>query len=259
MKPSRIALGMIIAGTLVAAACAVRQTRPTQAIYVQQGGDKDPPPIAIGGGSTPVYTSPAADGPVSVQTVTDNYGNQLQIEQGAPGNPAVVGCADGQREGFISLGRFPRIAGCLASWSGPASLRLAQTGAACGDDTNACAVPADACAQGWHVCGVSGRVAELRAIDATDCANAGGGRYSGAISHCLTQDGCEYDHSPNAVYQCFDSGWCSEPVCCGSGCSETGACTDGVWQGGQTHIPVGTDQGCGAMRSDRAGGVMCCQ
>jgi hypothetical protein len=102
-------------------------------------------------------------------------------------------------------------------------------------------------------------VAELTSrTSQLDCANAGGGRYVAAISHCLTQSGCSYDLSPNASYPCFPTGWCSESVCCGTSCRGLGACPSGVWLN-TTYIAQGTDQGCGAITSRRAGGVLCCQ
>jgi hypothetical protein len=198
-------------------------------------------------------------GAVGVETVTDDSGRQYQIQQGQPGDPAVVGCADGQREAFVDANAHPRIAGCIASWEGAKSLRAAQTGARCGDDQGPCASPADACAPGWRICAANGAVADLLQIGSGEaCEQAGGGRFSAGMSHCLTQSGCEYKPTPDGNYPCFDSGWCSEPVCCGADCGDFGACTGGVWEN-KTHIPVGTDQGCGAQTSQRAGGLLCCK
>jgi hypothetical protein len=121
-----------------------------------------------------------------------------------------------------------------------------------------CGAPADACAAGWHVCGHGGALAEIRAITADQCESAGAGRYSAAISHCRTQSGCEYDESWGASYECFESGWCSESVCCGADCGDFGACRGGVWPD-RTHIAQGVDQGCGRTTSHRAGGVLCCR
>jgi hypothetical protein len=195
---------------------------------------------------------------VTIENVTDDRGHTYRIQQGPPGRPEQVGCADGQREAFVDATAFPRIAGCLASWQGLQSLRTPATGAACGDDLGGCRSPGDACALGWHVCGEGGLVAELRQISGEECEHAGGGRFSGAISHCKTQEGCVYDEDSSANYECFTRGWCSEPVCCGSDCGEVGSCNGGVWRR-KTHIPLGQDQGCGAASSQRAGGVLCCK
>jgi hypothetical protein len=202
---------------------------------------------------------PVAPGAVGVETVTDENGQTYQIQQGQPGDPAVVGCADGQREAFVDLAQNGRIAGCIASWDGAHSLRAPQTGAACGDDRGPCAVPADACAPGWRVCASNGAVADLLQIGSGErCEQAGGGRFSAGMSHCLSQEGCQYDPSPQGNYPCFESGWCSEPVCCGADCGDFGACTGGVWPE-LTHIAQGMDQGCAAQTSQRAGGVLCCK
>jgi hypothetical protein len=176
---------------------------------------------------------------------------------GPKGDPAAVGCADGTREGFVDATAFPSIAGCEATWSGSPSMRSAVTGAACGDGIGGCAVPADACAAGWHVCGANA-VSDLRALSPLDCANAGDGTFVSATSHCASQaqPACSYDTTSTASYSCYASGWCSEPVCCGGGCTRFGNCPSGVWTE-WTHITWGTGS-CGAMPAP-AGGVMCCR
>lgn len=200
----------------------------------------------------------AAGGVVTVEEIKDDQGNVYKVSQGVKGEPGAIGCADGQREAFVDAAAFPAIAGCLASWNGTQSMRAPGTGAPCGDDRGECAVPADVCAAGWHVCGARGAIADLRQVSAEQCEQAGGGRFSSAISHCETQSGCTYDTRPEGDYECFERGWCSETVCCGNDCGQFGSCTDGVWPG-KTHIAQGTDQGCGATSARRAGGVLCCR
>lgn len=223
--------------SFVAAACAVAPPGPP--------GAYPPPPGAF-------------SAPPRSEVVTEEDGRQLTLMHSAPGDPAVMGCADGHREAFLDIAAFPHIAGCLASWPDVRSLRMPPTDQPCGDEMGACEAPADACAPGWHLCGFDGSVAELRQITGEQCETAGGGRFSAAISHCKAQEGCQYDLSPAATYACFEQGWCSEPVCCGNDCGELGECTGGVWEG-RTHIPMGIDQGCGLTSSRRAGGVLCCR
>ncbi|MBK8172581.1 MAG: hypothetical protein IPK60_19895 [Sandaracinaceae bacterium] len=234
----------LFVAVIAVVACAKPQAGPTTAVR----GVAQPAPGA---------SAVAASGGVTVETVTDSEGRSYQIQQGPRGDASTLGCADGQREAFVDHNAFPHIAGCIASWEGQKSMRGAPTGTACGDDSGPCATPADACAPGWHVCASNGHLSELRQVSAEQCASAGGGRFSAGVSHCVTQSGCEYDMTPAATYSCFDSGWCSETVCCGSDCGEFGACTGGVWPD-QTHIAFGMDQGCGASTSQRAGGVLCC-
>jgi hypothetical protein len=195
--------------------------------------------------------------PPGITPIKDEQGQEFQIAQGVPGDPAVVGCADGQREAFVDLAASPKVAGCIGEWSGVTSLRAPASGAGCGDDLGACGAPADACAQGWHICGFNGSLSEVSAIDPAKCEAAGGGKFVAAISHCKTQNGCQYEDPRTGTYDCFDSGWCSEAVCCGSDCG-TGSCPSGIWEG-HTHIAIGTDQGCGAIRTSRARGVLCCK
>jgi hypothetical protein len=240
MRSSTVTLGVLSIASLSILACLVT-TGP------RRGGPPPPPSEQTGG--------PA---PAGVTPVTDENGRTFQIAQGQPGAPEVVGCADGQREAFVDAAQFPTIAGCIAEWTGKTSLRAPKSGQACGDDLGPCAAPEDACAAGWHMCGDSGAVADLLRVSPDQCEQAGGGRFVAAISHCKLQQGCNYEPAQTANYSCFESGWCSEPVCCGSDCGEFGTCRDGVWKG-MTHIPVGTDQGCGAIGSSRARGVLCCK
>ena len=174
------------------------------------------------------------------------------------GDPKVIGCADGQREGFADLKKNPRVAGCVGSWQGAKSLRDKPTGKACGDDGEKCAVPADLCAPGWHVCGNDGKAADLTGHTNTkECDNAGPGRFNAAMSHSPTD---EINPCPTIAkdqdFKCVQSGLGSEPVCCGNDC-KSGKCKDAVWKG-KTKISIGTSEGCGAVASDRNPGVMCC-
>lgn len=214
------------------------------------------------GKDKPVASSGKATGPAvetgSQSVETDNGAVELRVLKGAP---TVVGCADGQREAFADLGSFAAIAGCLAAWDGTVSLRAPKSGGVCGDDAGKCVAPADACAEGWHICAGSGAVSELTTrIDAEQCEQAAaGGSFVAAISHCAAQEDCQYgdDEVARRSFPCYDEGWCSEAVCCGPGCG-TGSCPDGVWPG-RTHIAQGTDQGCNAITAGRAGGVICCK
>jgi hypothetical protein len=176
---------------------------------------------------------------------------------GPAGAPATVGCADGTREGFLDPALYPTVAGCAATWTGNLSMRATATGAACGDGIGSCAAPADACASGWHVCGASGSVAELRALTADACSTGGKGAFYAALSGAASQaSGCPYDLTPTANYACYDSGLGSSPVCCGTSCGALGGCTGGVWPG-WTHTGTGV---CADFGGTGAGhGVLCCQ
>ncbi|MGE0545798.1 MAG: hypothetical protein AB7O24_22445 [Kofleriaceae bacterium] len=215
-----------------------------------------PPPSSYG--PPPPPQQPPAQSEPTITPIVDERGTTYQIAQGVPGSPDVVGCADGQREAFVDVAQFPTIAGCIAEWTGNTTLRMPPTQLPCGDDRGGCGSPADACAPGWRLCGSTGAIADLLRVSPEQCEQAGGGRFVAAISHCKTQSGCKYEPAQTGSYQCFEKGWCSEPVCCGNDCGQFGVCRDGVWPG-KTHIPVGTDQGCGSIGSSRARGVMCCK
>ena len=195
--------------------------------------------------------------PFHDHAVLANNGQTVVIRTTNPMDVSLAGCADGSREAFHDLGRFPSVAGCEAMWNEARSLRAQRTGVACGNLLGPCAAPADACSAGWHLCGASGALDEVRRVSAQDCASAGNGRFAAAISHCSSQEGCNYNESLDAHYACFDAGWCSEPVCCGNHCG-TGMCPSGVWAD-STHISDGPGQGCGNTLGERAGGVLCCR
>lgn len=182
----------------------------------------------------------------------------VKFVESEKGDPKIVGCADGQREGFADVKKHPRIAACVGQWDGAKSLRDKPTGQACGDDADKCAVPADLCAEGWHVCGLDGKAADLtsRASDA-DCHNAGPGRFNAAVSHSPTDEISPCPRITAATtLPCVSAGLGSEPVCCGNDC-QYGKCKDGVWRG-KTKISRGTTEGCGAVTSERNGGILCC-
>lgn len=207
------------------------------------------------------YDEPGAkDPPKSLQGI--------KFIESEKGDPASIGCADGQREGFADITRHRRVAGCLATWEGTKSLRDKPTGKVCGDDIKGdakkepdkgvCTVPGDACAPGWHVCGYGGKNDDLKTHTTFKACNkeAGPGKFVAAISHGQSEELCPPAPTPETVFPCMDSGYCAEPVCCGDGC-QFGKCRDGVWKG-QTRISLGKAEGCGSVTSERNGGVMCC-
>jgi hypothetical protein len=174
------------------------------------------------------------------------------------GDPRIIGCSDGQREGFADLEAHPRIAGCLGAWDGPRSLRDEPTGQRCGDDLEVCDSPADVCADGWHPCGMDGLAGDLKTHTTYQaCAEeTGPGKFVAAMSHGQTQELCPEKPTAQTEFPCFRDGYCAEPVCCGEDCA-FGKCRDAVWPG-QTRISLGKAEGCGAVTSERNGGILCC-
>ncbi len=181
------------------------------------------------------------------------------VESPRDGDPATVGCADGQREGFADLTKFPDIAGCLGVWDGEVTLRKGKTSKACGDDLDVCGSPADVCAPGWHLCARDGDYKDLTSrVTWEECSDgAGPGKFVAAISHVLKKKECAPEPGPTTRYPCLDEGYGAEPVCCGELC-KSGECKDSVWPG-HTEISMGKAQGCAAVTSDRNGGILCCK
>ncbi|MEZ4384485.1 MAG: hypothetical protein R3A79_24365 [Nannocystaceae bacterium] len=218
---------------------------PFAASLLAQSGCVCGPGPNVGG-----YDEEFKDPPKSLQGV--------KFEESEKGAPEVIGCADGQREGFADLKKHKRIAGCVATWQGVKSLRDKPTGKACGDDGEICDVPADACSPGWHVCGSNGKNTDLKSHTSWRACDkeAGPGKFIAAMSHGQTDELCPPPPTANTQFPCMESGYCSEPVCCGNDC-QMGKCRDAVWRG-KTKISLGKQEGCGAVTSERNGGVLCC-
>jgi hypothetical protein len=86
------------------------------------------------------------------------------------------GCADGTREGFTSITKYPNIAACAGAWQVPGFVAPETLTPQCdrrsGNDGNApdglgCSV-ADLCAEDWHVCESAREVS----MNAESCADA---------------------------------------------------------------------------------------
>jgi hypothetical protein len=104
------------------------------------------------------------DAPTNVPTVVVDEPVKAEIPQetsGEPGNPLVLGCADGTREGFLRLDIWPRVAACSGGFSyagvvgeeaqTPKCNRMAGNnwpGNPAGEGCGA----ADLCASGWRLC-----------------------------------------------------------------------------------------------------------
>ena len=87
-----------------------------------------------------------------------------------------VGCADGQREGFLDEDAYPQIAACAGAWTQP-GITPDAVAPTCnrqgGDDGphadgGPCSAP-DLCAEGWHICN---GWQELAAKSPTGCVGA---------------------------------------------------------------------------------------
>ncbi|MEZ4406095.1 MAG: hypothetical protein R3A52_06440 [Polyangiales bacterium] len=91
-------------------------------------------------------------------------------------DPAVHGCADGTREGYLSLASYPNIAACAGGFQVPGVLSTTLNpacgragGNSGGRATGVGCNVADLCAVGWHVCASA---AEVMSRSSTGCTNA---------------------------------------------------------------------------------------
>ena len=156
---------------------------------------------------------------------------------------------------------------CPATWAGEFDMRSLPTGAPC-NETTPCTVPSNACAVGFLPCGADGAVSMLQTISAPQCASAGTGSqyFVGGSSHadvtsganCYTIDSYPLTGGIYPHYGCTDSGWATQPVCCGPGCVSP-TCNSGVWPSATIVSPTPSSQGCGHQPAPpEGGGVLCC-
>ncbi len=145
---------MLIAFVLLLGSCSQLQTTEMSSPEVkgqdtglQELGTTRPSEEDVSDPSDAAESRPAAD---------------IGIEDTAPPTytMAQIGCADGSREGFLDISRFPFIAGCSGAWTVPGVHALIPSCKRQAGNTGltpmgeGCNV-SDLCAEGWHVC--SGR------------------------------------------------------------------------------------------------------
>jgi hypothetical protein len=134
------------------------------------------------------------------------------------GDPPKIGCADGQREGFLSLQTYPAIAACGGGFALPGIVDLVAPACAhaAGDDgitpdgTGCNAL--DLCAVGWHVCNDA---AEVVAKSSTGCAGAAVGAdlvFFATAQHGPGQGNCGMAGSDD-VFGCGTLGAAAHPTC----------------------------------------------
>ena len=174
-------------------------------------------------------------------------------------DPAIVGCSDSTREGFLNYTTYPTIASCAVSWSSQA-MRTTRTGNFCGNTSGySCAAPEDACSTGWHLCMKNGWPGDMAdRITGYDCVStvAGTGYFVGGSSVVYGEGNCTLPLPCSSSY---------DPICCGSSCGY-GDNTDNdcVWAN-LTAVPDGwpTYGNCLAISSCPSGcdvnGALCCK
>ncbi|HEX2679088.1 MAG TPA: hypothetical protein VHM19_20705, partial [Polyangiales bacterium] len=121
-----------------------------------------------------------------------------------------VGCADGQREGFLDIANYRDIAGCSGGFSVPGvtTVSPATCGLHAGDDGNdpsgmGCNV-SDLCANGWHVCSDD---ADVGISSPTGCFNSFGPYDFGFFFATRQKSSSNYmcdDTGSNDIFGCGD-------------------------------------------------------
>lgn len=115
-------------------------------------GDADVPSADVPSADVPDVREDAPDAP------RDAGRDAADAPRADAPDPSLLGCADGEREGFLDRTRHARIAGCSGGFAVPGLLldEPPSCGRAAGDDGplprgEGCR-SADLCAEGWHVC-----------------------------------------------------------------------------------------------------------
>lgn len=155
---------------------------------------------------------------------------------------AKVGCADGEREGFLDLEKYPSIAACGGGFQVPGV--LGELVPACnwggGDDgpnPNGAGCSAwDLCQPGWHVCKSALEVAELAP---SGCADATLGTEAFFVTR-QSGTGCGKCAMGGSTTPNCDT--CS----CADGCLQTEATSNDVFGCGNMGDPT---EGCGVLNA----------
>lgn len=169
-------------------------------------------------------------------------------------NAEPSGCSDGKRDAFLDAAVFTEIAGCYVAFERTSSLRMPRSApdASCGFELERpCKSPADACARGWHVCGIPPFGAEdLRSrLTAEQCNGEPGSFGNAALVAALGDQACEPCNTTMG----------KGAVCCGKSCvQQKGSCVypdATAWYGAYASVA----QLCAAISMKTAeSGVLCC-
>ena len=176
---------------------------------------------------------------------------------------ALVGCADGEREGFLDLDAEPNIAACGGGFVVGGVLTVLEPGCArsAGDDgTNPngdlCNVT-DLCAAGWHVCAGPAEVQAMSALGTCDGAVVESESAFFATRASGT-GGYECNGGSNDLFGCGSQGYQPVAASCApldrSSGDLCGSVTDWNCGGGD-----GTNEaGLVTKPAPGSGGVLCC-
>jgi hypothetical protein len=190
--------------------------------------------------------------------------NPTSDDAGLDASFADVGCADGEREGFLDLDGEPNIAGCSGGFAVAGVITVLAPGCAraAGDDGanpngDGCNVT-DLCAVGWHVCATPAEVAASSFFGT--CAGAVA---DGAAEFFTTRasgtGGYECNGGSNDLFGCGSTGYQPVAVSCAPLDRSSGNLCEAVadWNCGGGD---GTNEaGLVTKPAPGSGGVLCCR
>lgn len=182
---------------------------------------------------------------------------------------SAIGCADGTREGFLSLNRYPGIAACSGGWTEPGLSTTASMVPQCENrggnsgpypNGGTCSA-ADLCAVGWHVC-ESANEAERHSDDCDDAVEpANGSPIFFATRQPSATSGCSSNMGDSNIIGCGNIG--GQPS---SGCGPLNARLDNEdcaryrpWLCGDDEMSVSTELRLVTKPGSTRGGVLCCR
>lgn len=149
-------------------------------------------------------------------------GPETGVEGGARLPPAVAGCSDGTREGFVDIEHWSEVAACAGGWSVPGLVGEGGQKPAClRRSGNSGELPAgegcaaaDLCAEGWHVCRSGDEIA-TRSLSNCEGATASGADLFFAVRAGASPAGvCTPEKSnTNNLYGCGSFGGAADSSC----------------------------------------------
>ena len=175
------------------------------------------------GGASAVDAALAYDLAVAAEVLDASLPIDVGEPPGVAGRPAIVGCADGTREGFRDVANWPDIAGCAGGFDQPGVVGTPDLLPVCnriaGDtSTNpnglGCTA-ADLCAPQWHICRDGVDVAAHSPTgDCESCVPAGEPRFFLVASGASSMGICSPEaNETNDLHGCGGLGEPETPWC----------------------------------------------
>jgi hypothetical protein len=202
-------------------------------------------------------------------------GTQLGDAVPAYGEPRLVGCSDGTREGFRDIKTWPRIAACAGGWRVPGLLSESARAPQClrrsGNDSanvdgrgcvdNACVdcSASDLCAPLWHACLNGPEVADCSPTGCEGMLSPGDEAFFVVMTGASSQGVC-YPEGKNDLHGCGNLGAPESDQCppLTRRMSFTECNGTGTWECGNANRNLIEAETVRKVNSS-LGGVLCCR